>query len=262
MLWPPSTKVLGLARRHESVGLQVDQAERREVVVEHERVDVARFQAGAGPQVAGSVLRLGHGQVRAVDDSVVAGAGALGRSLDQGQGVGVAQFPGALGGGHDHGGRAVVLLAEVKDVQRVGYHAGVLVVVDGDGVPAQRPRIAGGMLAEGDGDPSEVVAGGPVLVHVAADEHAEVVGRGHAAPGRGKALRSPGYPLRAPRSSQPHAGAEVGGPETHHVVGVPGGDGGGGVADGGVTRASAIGDGLPVTQVLDAQRLGQQGLVV
>ena len=199
------------------------------------------------------MLRLGNGQVGAVDDAVVAGAGALGGRLDQGEGAGVAQLHGAFRGGHDHGRRAVVLLAEIEDVQRVHHHAGVLVVVDGDGIPAQCPGVARCMLPQGDCDPPEMAAGGPVLVHVASNEHAEVMGGRHAAPGRGKSLRAASDPLGAPGAAQAHAGAQVGGAETDHVVGVTGGDGGGGVSNGGVACAPAVGDGFPMAQVLDAQ---------
>ena len=87
------------------------------MVVEHHRVHIRGVQAGAGPQVAGGVLRFGDGEVGAVDDAVVAGAGALGRRLNQGQRIRVAQFAGALRRGHHDGGRAVVFLAEVEDVQ-------------------------------------------------------------------------------------------------------------------------------------------------
>ena len=118
------------------------------------------------------------------------------------------------------------------------------------------------MLPQGDCHPPEMAASGPVLVHVASNEHAEVMGGRHAAPGRGKSLRAASDPLGAPGAAQAHAGAQVGGAETDHVVGVTGGDGGGGVADGGVACAPAVGDGFPVAQVLDAQRLGEQGLVV
>ena len=99
-------------------------------------------------------------------------------------------------------------------------------------------------------------------MHVAADEHAEPMGRRHAAEGDGKAVGPAWYALRPPGAAQAQAGAEVGGAKADHVVGIAGGDGGGGMAHHRVAGAAAIGNGFPVAEVFDAQRLHQQGLVV
>ena len=67
----PLHEVLGLTEWHEAVGLQIEQAERSEVVIEHQGIHVFWPKIGPGPEVSGSVYRLRHGNVGAVDNSLI-----------------------------------------------------------------------------------------------------------------------------------------------------------------------------------------------
>ena len=69
--------------------------------------------------------------------------------------------------GHQHGAAAVGLQRAVQQVQRLDDHAGLLVVLDGDGLLHGGVGVEGRVPAGGDGDLRQVLAAGAELVHVA-----------------------------------------------------------------------------------------------
>ena len=258
----PFHEILGLTEGHEAIGFQIQQTKGSEVVVEHQGIHVRGPKPGSGPEVPGCIDRFGHGKVGPVDNALVLGTRALGGRLHQGQGIGVSEVPGPIRRGHDYGGGAVVLLADVQQMEWVGHHARVLVVIQSDGVPAKGTGIAGGVLAQRHGHPAEVLAGSSVHVHIATNEQAELMRGSHVPPGCGKGLLATRDPLGASGLPQPHIGAEIGGAEADDVVAIARGNGGGGVAHDCVASPSTVGDALPMAQVLDPQRLHQQCFVV
>ena len=79
----------------------------------------------------------------------------------------LAQRPGALGRGHDHGARAVAVQAAIEQPERLDNHPRVKIVVERHRLLHGGVGIAQRVLAEGDRDGREIVAGRAVFVHVA-----------------------------------------------------------------------------------------------
>ena len=111
-----------------------------------------------------------------VGHHLVLGVEALPVGVDQRRRL--AQVGGTLGRGDHAGHGAVGLEAVVEQAQGLGDPAGGHVVVARHrlGVHLGR-RVAVGVLAEGDGDVGQVVAGGAVLVHVPAGQHGDLIDR-------------------------------------------------------------------------------------
>ena len=104
------------------------------------------------------------------------------------------ELAGALGAGHDHRRRAVVLLAAVEEPERLDDPARVEVVVLRQlAAVADRARVALRVRVAGERDLGQGVLGDVVLVHEALRDHRVPVGRHHHPVGdaEGALLRDP-----------------------------------------------------------------------
>ena len=90
------------------------------------------------------------------------------------------QAPRHLGLHDDDGAAAVADDAAVEPVQRIGDHRRVDDVLDGDDLAQHGVRIVLGVVRGGHLDPGELLARGPVLVHVAHGAHRVLVHHGAA----------------------------------------------------------------------------------
>ena len=153
--------------------LQLDEHVGGEVVVQHGGTDVGRADARLPPELAADDADL---RERGEVVTVVAGHGVLARAapLRGGgdHGGGLWQIAGAFRArDHDSHG-AVALLAAVQQAQRLGDPAGCLVLRERDRALIEPcDRVGGGVAARRDGDPAEVLAGRPRLVHIPAGDH-------------------------------------------------------------------------------------------
>jgi len=241
-------EVLGLAAPAEAELLELHQHEGREVVVEDGGLDVA----GADPRRLVELARhQAHlGQARDVL-SVVARhhllvvAGALGGGPDHGGELAQAARP--LEARHHHRHRAVALLAAVQQAQRLLDPAGILVLLQGDGLPVEPGRgVRGRVPAVRHRDVAEGLAGGAELVEVALGEHGHPGGGRQQAEGRVPAeVGALGGGRGGPAL---HAGAEavrgalVHGPVADHHLGHARGHGHGRLQDRRAGRAASVVD--------------------
>ncbi len=140
-------------------------------------MDVVRPEVGVLPQLSGGRPG-GPGErvvVPVVDHPVVLGGQALGDGVEvDGPPPAVA---GALGGDDDAGQRPVRLQAVVVEAERFADPAGGHVHLAGQrAFVHDRVRVLVGPVAAGERHVEEVVAGGPVRVHVPPGQHADLVG--------------------------------------------------------------------------------------
>ncbi len=252
-----------LAPAAEAQLLQLDEHERREMVVEHGDVHIGRPDARLLPQAARHHTHLGQaGQVVAVvaGHRELVGAAALRRGFDD-RGF-LRQGAGAFGGGDDERDAAVALLAAVEEPEWFGDPAGRLVVVERDR-PVVEPRVGvrGGVLAVDHGDPAEVLRGGAVGVHVAAGEHGDHRGRGAEAHRVGPAVVDVRGGGRL-HLAEPVARAFVERPIADHDLRHPGLHGHDGLLDGRTGRPAAVVHPAEERQLRDAELTGDRDLGV
>ena len=81
------------------------------------------------------------------------------------------EVPGAFGGGHDDGTRAVGDKAAIEQMQRLGDHRAGQDVIDGQRIAPRRGGVQLRPFPGGDGDLGQVLGGGAVFVHVALRRH-------------------------------------------------------------------------------------------
>ena len=172
------------SRLAEPVALQGERDERAERVVDLRAVDVARLDVAARPEPPRARPRRSREGFVAevVDHGLVLGRKPLAVRVHEHRGMG--EVPGPLGRGQDHGQRPVRLQTVVEQTQRLADPAGLHVLLAGQLlVDHLRVGVAVGVLPEGQGDVGQVVPGRPVLVHVAAGQHADLVDGTDHAPG-------------------------------------------------------------------------------
>lgn len=166
-----------LAAPAEAVALQGERDERGEGVVDLGDVDVLGAEVGLFPEVSGGGPG-GSGErvvVPVVDHAVVLGGQALGGGVHVHRFLAAVARP--LGGDDDAGQRPVGLQAVVEEAEGFADPAGGHVHLAGHrALVHDRGGVLVGAVAAGERDVEEVVAGGAVLVHVAAGEHADLVG--------------------------------------------------------------------------------------
>src|SRR5215472_3255550 len=189
--------------------LQLGQHEWAEMVVEHRGLDVCRSDAGHCPELARDDAHLRQaGDVFAVvaGHDLLVRAGALGNRPDHGRRL--AERARVVQRRDDQRHGAVAFLAAVEEAQRVNNQPRRLVVLECDRAPMEpRGRIVRGMPAVRDRHPAEVLAGGAVLVHVAAREHCHPMRRGQEPEWR---IPSEVHPVGVRCGSEAlHAGAEA-----------------------------------------------------
>ncbi len=196
--------------------------------------------------------------VPVVDHAVMLGGQSLGGGVDVDGPPGA--VPGPLRAHHHTRQRAVGLQAVVVEAQGLADPAGGHVHLAGQGAVVHHGRrVLVGAVAAGEGDVEEVVAGGAVLVHVAAGEHGYLVDRAEQSVGAGPLGGrgeldvgiGPGPPSRPPLAGAPR--------DPHG--GLSRGDGGGEMGDRGARTAAAVADLAEEGEVAEADGLGQLHLV-
>ena len=261
-------EVRGLTAPAEAELLELYQHERREVVVDHGRLDVARAQPRRLVQLPSHQAHLGQpGDLV----GVVAGhhllpiARALRGGADHRRRL--AQVARPLEARHHDRHRAIALLAAVQQPQRLDDPTRALVVLQRDRLLVEPGvRVRGGVLAVGHRDSTEVLGGGAVLVHVAP--------RGHRDPGRrseqpeGCVPAEVGALGRRLRPAVLHARAEaapralVHRAVAHHHVGDAGGDGQRRLLHGGARGAPPVVDPAEEGQLPSPEAAGDLDLGV
>ena len=177
------------------------------------------------------------------------------------------QVPGPLQGGDHEGLATVALLAAVEQVQGLDDPPAVLVVLEGDRLLVEEGlRVGGGVVPVGDGDPTEVLAGGPGLVHVPPAEHGHPLRGGEQAergvPGEVGRLRVGRGRAVLDARAEAMAGALVEGPVDDDHVGDALGDRHGRLLDRAARRAATVVDPGEELEVADAGQAGDLDLRV